>query len=206
MKTITIGRGADCNIVLSDAKISRKHALLKLYPMGKMEIVDFSVNGTFVNGIKISKNVPVPVSRKDTVTFAYAERLDWSLVPNSLGLIRMIAGAVIAIITIILVVMLGIKLLDNGPTIEEMPIGGGGSTPTETSTERRDTTKTDGKAKENDDKIGVKDFFKKETTSGDKGKKSTDKDKTKNTEKKSKEKSQSEDSESQETEGGYIGF
>lgn len=84
MKVLTIGRDESCDIVIndSDSIISRKHALLKLYPTGKMEIVDLSTNGTFVNGNKISKNHPYVVKRKDVITFARTKQLDWSLVPN----------------------------------------------------------------------------------------------------------------------------
>ena len=82
MKTITIGRGPDNNITLNDAKTSRRHALLRCYPMGKMEIVDLSQNGTFINGIRIPSNKPCPLTRKDIVIFAHAETLDWNEVTN----------------------------------------------------------------------------------------------------------------------------
>lgn len=82
MKTYKIGRGADCQIALHDEKISRNHALLRVHRSGKMEIVDLSQNGTFVNGMRIPLNTAYPVKRKDVVTFAYAEKLNWSKIPN----------------------------------------------------------------------------------------------------------------------------
>ena len=70
MKTITIGRGDGCQIFIDDDLISRRHAILKISTFGKMEIVDMGKNGTFVNGIRLRPNVPVPVKRKDIISFA----------------------------------------------------------------------------------------------------------------------------------------
>lgn len=85
MKVYSIGREAGCDIVINDSTdvISRRHAVLNVAPSGKMTIVDQSHNGTYVNGIRISQNVPVPVTRKDNISFAHVARLDWNLVPNS---------------------------------------------------------------------------------------------------------------------------
>lgn len=38
MKVITIGRDPECNIVLDDNLISRRHAVLRLHGTGKIEI------------------------------------------------------------------------------------------------------------------------------------------------------------------------
>lgn len=71
MKAYSIGREMGCDIVINDSTdvISRRHATLNVYPSGKMTIIDMSQNGTYVNGIKISPNVPVPVTRKDNISF-----------------------------------------------------------------------------------------------------------------------------------------
>ena len=84
MKTYSIGRDLNCDIVINDSTdvISRRHALLNITPSGKMTIIDQSSNGTYVNGIKISPNVPVPVTRKDTISLAHVAKLDWALVPD----------------------------------------------------------------------------------------------------------------------------
>lgn len=89
MKTYSIGREVGCDIVINDSTdvISRRHAVLNVYPSGKMTIVDSSHNGTYVNGIRISSNVPVPVSRKDNISFAHIARLDWNTIPNPLSAI-----------------------------------------------------------------------------------------------------------------------
>lgn len=85
MKTYSIGRDVNCDIVINDSTdvISRRHALLNVTPSGKMTIIDQSSNGTYVNGIRISQNVPVPVTRKDTISLAHVTKLDWSMVPKS---------------------------------------------------------------------------------------------------------------------------
>ena len=86
MKTIySIGRDPGCDIYLYDDKnvISRNHAVLKVGKGGKYFISDQSMNGTYINGIKVAPGVQVPVTRKDVVTFAHVAELDWSLIPNS---------------------------------------------------------------------------------------------------------------------------
>ena len=93
MNVYSIGRDPACNIVINDNTdvVSRRHAILNVYPSGKMTIVDQSHNGTYVNGIRISQNVPVPVTRKDNVSFAHVARLDWNLVPNSISFIWLVS-------------------------------------------------------------------------------------------------------------------
>lgn len=97
MKTYSIGRDLNCDIVINDSTdvISRRHALLNVAPSGKMTIVDQSSNGTYVNGIRISQNVPVPVTRKDIVSLAHVAKLDWKQVPKPNGWVKYVVGAVI---------------------------------------------------------------------------------------------------------------
>jgi len=98
MKVYSIGREVGCDIVINDNTdvISRRHAILNVLPSGKMTIVDQSHNGTYVNGIKISPNVPVPVTRKDNVSFAHVARLDWNLVPKPKGITQYVIFGLIA--------------------------------------------------------------------------------------------------------------
>lgn len=83
MKSYSIGREESCNIIISDPSrvVSRNHATLNVDGM-KMTIMDHSSNGTFINGIKISSNTPVPVTRKDVISFANVADLDWNRIPN----------------------------------------------------------------------------------------------------------------------------
>lgn len=104
MKAYSIGRDVACNIVINDSTdvISRRHAVLNVSTWGKMTITDQSHNGTYVNGIRISSNVPVPVTRKDNVSFAHVARLDWNRIPDTRGTI--IKFAIAAVVVLFLVV------------------------------------------------------------------------------------------------------
>lgn len=104
MKTITIGRDSGCDIYIDDRLISRRHALLRIHPTGKMELVDMSSNGTYVNNVRLVRNVPFPISRKDKVNFAGVKQLDWRLVPNPLSWVK---WAVLAIVILLLLLVLG---------------------------------------------------------------------------------------------------
>lgn len=110
MKTYSIGRDINCDIVISDSTdvISRRHALLNVTSSGKMTIIDQSSNGTYVNGIRISQNVPVPLTRKDIVSFAHIAKLDWNQVPKSNIWVKYLIAALIAV-ALIFGVIFGIK-------------------------------------------------------------------------------------------------
>lgn len=112
MKTYSIGRDLNCDIVINDSTdvISRRHALLNVTPSGKMTLIDQSSNGTYVNGIRISPNVPVPVTRKDIISLAHVAKLDWNQVPKSNQWVKYIIwGLVIA--AVILAIIFGIKAI-----------------------------------------------------------------------------------------------
>jgi predicted component of type VI protein secretion system len=109
MKSYSIGRDMGCDIVMNDNTdvISRRHAVLTVSSSGKMTITDQSSNGTYVNGIKISPNVAVPVTRKDSISFAHVATLDWNMIPKSTNWITyLIVGLVVAAIAAILVLLL----------------------------------------------------------------------------------------------------
>lgn len=85
MKRIyTIGRDPQCDIIIQDVTdvVSRVHAVLKVEPNGKMFIKDQSKNGTYINGMRVTPNVEIPISRKDSISFANVRDLDWSVIPN----------------------------------------------------------------------------------------------------------------------------
>ena len=85
MKAYSIGRDPSCNIVINDSTnvISRRHAILNVSSNGKMTITDQSSNGTYVNGMRITPNVAVPVTRKDIISFAHISQFDWNSIPKS---------------------------------------------------------------------------------------------------------------------------
>ena len=103
MKALSIGRDQGCDIVINDSTdvISRRHAILNISSSGKITIVDQSRNGTYVNGIRISQNVPVPVTRKDMISFAHVAKLDWNAVPASNSMMRY---SIIGVVGILLVI------------------------------------------------------------------------------------------------------
>ena len=123
MKTYSIGRDVSCDIVVSDSTdvVSRRHALLNIGPSGKMTIIDQSTNGTYVNGIRISQNVPVPVTRKDIVSFAHVTKLDWSQVPDSSSWKKYLIGSLIAVavVAIIVGIVLGVKGMNFSGSTDE---------------------------------------------------------------------------------------
>lgn len=104
MKTYLIGRDDMCRIRIVDPTntVSRKHATLNVHGL-KMTITDHSSNGTYINNIKIMPNTPVPVTRKDIISFANAAELDWSVVPNPLTKILAVSGGIVALIVAIIV-------------------------------------------------------------------------------------------------------
>lgn len=84
MKTFIIGRQEDCDIVISDPTqmVSRHHAVLTVSG-SKMTITDQSSNGTYINGIRIAAGAPVPVTRRDVVSFAQSAELNWARIPDT---------------------------------------------------------------------------------------------------------------------------
>lgn len=113
-KIYTIGRDEGCDIVIPDNTdvISRLHATIRIEANDKIFLTDQSRNGTYVNGMKMSSNVEVPISRKDVVSFAHIHNLDWSLVPkqkNNKLKIFFITTLILVIIGIVCYFILGAK-------------------------------------------------------------------------------------------------
>lgn len=112
MKVISIGRGEECNIVLDDPMISRRHAVLRLYPSGKIEIIDYSTNGTSINGVKLARETLTNIKRGTPVSFAGVKTLDWAHVPDPSKPYRMIAYGIIGFLVLIFAAW-GIKAIIN---------------------------------------------------------------------------------------------
>ena len=62
---ITIGRDVFKTIILPDASVSRNHAQLYFQDHG-LVILDFSLNGTLINMVRINKNEPTHINWGDT--------------------------------------------------------------------------------------------------------------------------------------------
>lgn len=102
MKSYSIGREESSNIIVNDPSqmVSRHHATLNVDGR-KMTIVDNSSNGTYINGIRITSGTPVPVTRKDVISFAQVAELDWKCVPDeSKKNIGIIAAVIVAILAV----------------------------------------------------------------------------------------------------------
>lgn len=119
MKTITIGRSENSNIYIEDPIISRRHAILKISTFGKMEIVDTSTNGTFVNGVRIRSNIPFPVSRKDVINFGNVRKLDWSQIEDVGKYYKRGTIAFVVLIVIMLLFAIGTSLQNSPDGIEK---------------------------------------------------------------------------------------
>jgi pSer/pThr/pTyr-binding forkhead associated (FHA) protein len=83
-KHITIGRGADNDVVLDNKAVSRKHAVIEFKGDTAVVIDNESLNGTFVNNRKISEEI---IKDSDIITICkfdliYHEQAD-SLIPES---------------------------------------------------------------------------------------------------------------------------
>lgn len=120
MKVISIGRGEDCHIIFPDNVISRRHAILRIYATGKMEIVDMGQNGTFVNGVKLVPNTPYPVSRKDVISFAHVRQLDWTQIPDQSRWYRYTIYGVAGVVLIVGVIFF-LRGSADQPDIEIVP-------------------------------------------------------------------------------------
>lgn len=101
MESYSIGRDESSNVIVNDPSnmVSRRHATL-LVNGRKMTITDHSTNGTYINGIRIAPNTPVPVTRNDVINFAQAADLNWATIPDKSRNIWLIA-AIIAIVAIV---------------------------------------------------------------------------------------------------------
>lgn len=134
-KILTIGRGAQCDICINDSTdvVSRNHAILEIKSNNKYFIIDQSRNGTYVNGMRITPNEKVPITRDDVVSFAHIRELDWSLVPksNNLSLWLGLAAAVVLALIVVLLLFFhkrndgNLNLLSKEGLYEQTDNGGG---------------------------------------------------------------------------------
>ncbi|GHT39375.1 hypothetical protein FACS189437_02560 [Bacteroidia bacterium] len=75
MEVKTIGRSSQNNIVINDKKVSRHHLQIIQDDQGNFRLADFgSLNGTYVNGRKVTGEVPL--SPKDVVVIGHTT-LSW---------------------------------------------------------------------------------------------------------------------------------
>ena len=153
MKVYSIGREIGCDIIIDDNTdiISRRHAVLNVSPSGKMTIIDQSQNGTYVNGIRISSNVPVPVTRKDNISFAHVAPLNWDRIPNQRAMIVRYAAIAIAAVIIIIGGMVWFNSSGNGTTE-----GNPQPVPVDTAAMKKNSEELEKREKERAKRLGIK--------------------------------------------------
>lgn len=125
MKNVfSIGRDDSCDIIIHDESniISRTHAFLRIGKRGRYTISDQSMNGTYVNGIRISTGVEVPVSRTDVISFAHVAELDWSFIPDPVKKKRFVLLTVLGVVLLLIVSgIAGALLLGRKPSLQPIP-------------------------------------------------------------------------------------
>ena len=123
-KVYTIGRDPQSDIVINDNTdvVSRLHATIRIEG-SKMFLIDQSQNGTYVNGMRMSANEEIPVSREDTISFANIAELDWTLLPDPKKAQMRTIGIVVAALIAIAAIVFGVLYFmdDKGKTTKEEP-------------------------------------------------------------------------------------
>lgn len=123
-KVYTIGRDPQSDIIINDNTdvVSRLHATIRIEGC-KMFLIDQSQNGTYVNGMRMSANEEIPVTREDTISFANVAELDWTLLPDpkkaQMRTIGIVVAALIAIAAIVFAVLYFMD--DKGNTTNDEP-------------------------------------------------------------------------------------
>ncbi len=121
-KIYTIGRDEGCDIVIPDNTdvISRLHATIRIESDDKIYLTDQSRNGTYINGMKMSSNVEIPVSRKDVVSLAHIYTLDWSLVPKQNGKTKILLLVAVLLAALLAGTTYSFSGLNHGDSNEEV--------------------------------------------------------------------------------------
>ena len=120
MKTLyTIGRESNSDIILWNEESSRCHAQIRIDQKGKLWLMDMSTNSTYLNGMRISPNYEVEVSRKDEILFAGVELLDWNQIPKQKNKLLWIILPISIVVLIAIAVVLCCVLIPKGNTESE---------------------------------------------------------------------------------------
>jgi two-component system cell cycle response regulator len=87
-RELVIGRHAQCDVLLDQDGVSRRHAKLVLTPEGNVDVVDLeSRNGTFINGERISRERlrdgdQIQIGNTTILKFSYKDAADEALQQN----------------------------------------------------------------------------------------------------------------------------
>lgn len=123
-KVYTIGRDPQSDIVINDSSdvVSRLHATIRV-DGSKMFLIDQSQNGTYVNGMRMSANEEIPITRKDTISFANVAEFDWTLIPDPKKSQIKSVGIVVVSLIAIAAIVFGLLYFksEKGNTTNEEP-------------------------------------------------------------------------------------
>jgi len=75
VETITVGRNKDNKIIIKDQRVSGNHCSIVRHRDGSVSLVDYSTNGTFVNGQRVPGEFRL--TRGDRVLLSNAVPLNW---------------------------------------------------------------------------------------------------------------------------------
>ena len=118
MRVITIGRDTDNNVVICNKTVSRHHAQIIQHNDGRFSILDMnSKNGTFVNGLPITREVPL--KRGDTVRIG-TTNLQWehyfetkpSLHNNNDNTLALVLGSIGGALMLLATIVLFMRFLN----------------------------------------------------------------------------------------------
>ena len=83
-KSIVVGRGDSCDVIISESAISSQHAQLISDRNGDIFIMDLnSTNGTFINDKKIESNVPHRISGNEKIRLAVTNEVQIVFNPDN---------------------------------------------------------------------------------------------------------------------------
>lgn len=111
LRIISIGKNSDNDIQLDmHDRISRYHALLRITKDYNYFLYDMSLNGTFVNNLRIPARSWYKVKYADHVSFDGSNKLNWDLVPaGKSGKKKSMRPALIAA-ALLIALLAGVKL------------------------------------------------------------------------------------------------
>lgn len=123
MKNYTIGRDEGCDIVIHDDtdQISRRHAMLRIYPFGKIEIIPMGRNMTYLNGLPLRNDKVTRVHRGDVISLAKVKSLDWKMIPDPYSSYRKMAWVVLFVIIALIGCIIAFPHVDFGSNPQ--PVG-----------------------------------------------------------------------------------
>lgn len=113
LRIVTIGKNSDNDIQLDmHDRTSRYHALLRVTKDYQYYLYDMSMNGVFVNNLRIPARSWYKIKHGDPVTFGGTDKLDWSTIPAAKAGKRSMRPALMAA-AVLIALLAGVKLFSS---------------------------------------------------------------------------------------------